>query len=248
MVPRRRRVRALGGREPTLPPSRRRQRARRLVGDGRTQVAQRPLRLRRRLLRRSGRTAGGDELHRRLPRAGGRVGGAGADGVHARVLASGPSRPGLRGRPLARCERRRRARGALLRRGRPARRSPRRDPGVHRPERRRAQPGARALRRGRGHHRCPRRPAGGRGGLDERHAVGRASCDPLLGLELAHDARRHRAHGRRAAARGCVGLVVSRRRRSRRRVRRARRRRRGRRAWWCRRGGGSRPHRAGGGA
>ena len=50
---RRRRVRAVGRREPAPAAPRRRRRARRLVGDRRAQVAQRPVRLRARLLRRT---------------------------------------------------------------------------------------------------------------------------------------------------------------------------------------------------
>ena len=51
VAPRRRRFRALGGRRAALPPPRRRRRARRLLGDRRPQVAERPVRLRHRLLR-----------------------------------------------------------------------------------------------------------------------------------------------------------------------------------------------------
>ena len=54
LAPRRRRVRALGRRQPTLPAPHRGLRARRLLGDRRAQVAERPVRLRRRLLPASG--------------------------------------------------------------------------------------------------------------------------------------------------------------------------------------------------
>ena len=51
MAPRRRRLRALGGGEPVASASRRGTRARGLLGDGRAQVAERPVRLRDRALR-----------------------------------------------------------------------------------------------------------------------------------------------------------------------------------------------------
>ena len=66
---RRRRLRALGRGKPALPPSHRRLRARRLVGDGRAQVAQRPVRLRPRLLPASRCARRGDGRRRELPPA-----------------------------------------------------------------------------------------------------------------------------------------------------------------------------------
>jgi hypothetical protein len=69
---RRRRLRALGRRLARAPPPARRTRASRLVGNGRPQVAERPVRLRRRVLRASGRARRLDGRRRRVPPAGGR--------------------------------------------------------------------------------------------------------------------------------------------------------------------------------
>ena len=63
-------VRALGRRLAAVPPPRRRRRAGRLVGDGRAQVAERPLRLRDRLLRASRLAPSSHGRPCKLPRAG----------------------------------------------------------------------------------------------------------------------------------------------------------------------------------
>ena len=72
-----------------------------------------------------------------------------------------------------------------------ARRSRLRDP-----ERRRAQPGAPPLRGRRRDRPCDRGDPGGRRGLARRHGLGRPARDPDLGLELADERGRRRAHGR----------------------------------------------------
>ena len=70
--PRRRCVRPLGRRRPAHAVTRRGDRARRLVGLRRAQVAQRPVRLRLRVLRASGGARDRDGIHRRLPHRPGR--------------------------------------------------------------------------------------------------------------------------------------------------------------------------------
>ena len=93
MGPRRRGVRPLGRREPAAGAPRRGTRARRLVGDRRAQVAQRPLRLRDRDLRAPVGARSGDGVRRALPRrlrSGSR---AGPDGLQPGVLAGARARP-----------------------------------------------------------------------------------------------------------------------------------------------------------
>ena len=146
LVPHRRRLRPLGRRQPGAPAAAGRLRARRLVGDGRAQVAQRSIRLRNRRGGRRGRAPRGDDLDRRLhPRL--RRGGARRWPLGAGVLAPRPRRPPLRRAALAGSQRSGSPRRALLRPRRPDGRAaragrPRRDR-----ERRRAQPGAGPLRR-----------------------------------------------------------------------------------------------------
>ena len=154
-----RRLRAVGSGEPALPAPHGRMRTGRLLGDRRPQMAQRAVRLRHRVLRRPVGATRRDELDGRVSRPGRRVGGARADGLHARVLAARPLGARLCGDPFARAQRGGSARRALLRRGGAAGRGRRRDSRVHRPERRRAQPGLRAARRSRRGR--PRRPGGG---------------------------------------------------------------------------------------
>jgi hypothetical protein len=115
---RRRRLRPVGGGQPAAAPPGRRRGARRLLGDRRPQVAQRPLRLGDRRRRRHRRALRRDERHRLLPAA--------APGWRARrsrlgagVLAAGARLRRLRGAALAGPARRRRAGRALLR-ARPA--------------------------------------------------------------------------------------------------------------------------------
>ena len=74
MAPRGRRVRPVGGREPGAASPRRRREWRRLVGDGRAQVAERPVRLRSRLLRAPVRPSGVDDDAGLVLRGSGQVG------------------------------------------------------------------------------------------------------------------------------------------------------------------------------
>ena len=195
LAPRRRRIRALGRGQPTLPPPHRRLRARRLVGHRCAQVAERTLRLRRRLLPASGVARRGDDPRRELSPAW-----RGPESVRlgARSLA-----PRTRLRRVGRialawtggCGRPRRA---LLRpraglRGSPRGRTRRRDP-----ERRRPQPGARPLRGrrrddARGGAPCP----GRRHMLARRHRLAGPGRDADLGLQLPHDRGRRRPSARR---------------------------------------------------
>ena len=101
VVPRRRRVRALGRRRARPRAPRRRRRRRRLLGDRRAQVAQRALRLRARVRRRPGAAHRGDGAHRRLPHDRGRAR-AQRRRLGARGLAPGARVPALRGAARAR--------------------------------------------------------------------------------------------------------------------------------------------------
>ena len=128
---RRRRLRAVGGGEPALAAPRRRRRARRLVGDRRAQVAQRPLRLRDRLLRAPRGAAGRDGRPRRLPRST-RIRRARATSCDWNPEFSRRARgfAGLRRDPVARPRGDRRAGRALLRPRAPLRRCARAAAGV----------------------------------------------------------------------------------------------------------------------
>ena len=171
--------------------------ARRLVGDRRAQVAQRPLRLRHRLLRpprRAPRGAGhpvGVPPPRRARR------GPRPARLEPGALAARARLPDLRGAALARPQRRRRARRAHLRPGARARRGARRAARLRDPERRRPEPGAVPLRGRRGDRRrsSPRCRRAARRGSAARS--GTAARDPALRLELAHERGGRRAHGRR---------------------------------------------------
>ena len=86
VAPRRRSVRALGGRQPGPAPPRRRRRGRGLVGDRRAQVAQRPVRLRADVLRRDRRAHRVDDDEGLVLRGPGQVG-ARRGRLDARVVA-----------------------------------------------------------------------------------------------------------------------------------------------------------------
>ncbi|HET7449682.1 MAG TPA: pyridoxal-dependent decarboxylase, partial [Gaiellaceae bacterium] len=100
--------------------------------------------------------------------------------------------PGLRGDPVTRPSRDRRNDRAHVCPRKDVRCAPRGD-GRGGLEQRRAEPGAVPVPRRRAHRSGARRRAGKRGGLDERHGLGRAAGDPHLRLELADDRRRRRA-------------------------------------------------------
>ena len=153
-------------------------RARRLVGDRRAQVAQRPLRLRLRVLRPPRGPRGRHVVHRRLPDRARRGPGAGAVRLRARVVAASPrlrhvgraarARPRGRGRP----------RRAVLRAGPPVRGPARRGRRRHGRQRRRAQPGAGRLRRRRRAPTgsSPRCNASGSAGWAPRRGTASGSC------------------------------------------------------------------------
>ena len=189
LAARRRRLRALGRRQPSLPPSRRRLRARRLLGDRRAQVAERPLRLRPRLLPASGAHGAGDGRRRQLPPARRRPQPV-ATGCRSRPAAPAASRSGRR------CARSDAAASPTLverccEHARTLRRAARRPAGGRDPERRRPQPGARPLRRRRRDDARGRPPRpGGRHLLARRHRLARPRRDADLGLQLPHDPRR----------------------------------------------------------
>ena len=135
------------GTSPELAPPRARPRARRLLGDRRPQVAERPLRQRPGLLRPPGGAPRGAHRPRRLSRAD-RGPGARSVRVGPRVLAPGARLHGLGGAAPPRPERRRRPRRALLPPRPPLRRAAG-DAGARRdPQRGRAESGAGALHAG----------------------------------------------------------------------------------------------------
>ena len=205
VAPRRRRLRHLGRRLAAAAPPRRRPRARRLVDDRRAQVAERPLRLRDRLLQASRVAPRGDDDRRLVPDPGrGRAAGARPGRLGAGVLAPRPRLLGLRRAPLARPQRAGRAGRALLRRRDALRRADRRARRRRAPERGRAQPGALPLRVRRADRRGARARAGERPDLAERHDLGRPQGDPRLGLELA-DRRRGDRPRRRGVRSGYAG-------------------------------------------
>ena len=153
---RRRCLRPVGGRRARAPAPRRRGRARRLVGDRRPQVAQRPVRLRPRVRRPPRRPPGGDAADRGVPR--GRSGRrARPDRLDARVLAPGARLHRLRRAPLAGTRGRGGARRAVLRPCAAVRRGGGEPSGMRGAERGRAQPGALPLRGRRDHERRARR-------------------------------------------------------------------------------------------
>jgi hypothetical protein len=164
----------------------------RLVDGRRAQVAERALRLRHGRRGPSRRAPGRDDLRRALRPA---RGGARERALEPGVLAPGPSRPGLRGDPIARSPWRPGPRGALLR-ARPADgRPPRRDARGPCPQRGDAQPGAGAVRGSRSRRRRhdrggrPCRP-GRRHVLAQRHDVARPGRDACVVLELVDRRRR----------------------------------------------------------
>ena len=194
---RRRGVRAVGGGEPELAHLARRRRRRRLVGDRRAQVAERPVRLRARVLSRT-RT----RIARRWrSRAAYLVGQA-----RRRPRRSSTGRPSRRAARAASPCTRRFVRSAVAASptsstaaatlGAPLRSEARRRSRLRGAERGRAEPGALPVRGRRRRRRgARRRPASGEawmGGTD----VGRPGGDPPLGLELADDEGGHRPHGR----------------------------------------------------
>src|SRR5215213_3653997 len=99
--PRRRGLRDVGGHKPDPAASHGRDRARRLLGHRRPQVAERSLRLWPRVLRSPGCAQGGDGLPRELPSSlrGSRAGRA---GLEPRLLTPGQGLPSVRGTALAR--------------------------------------------------------------------------------------------------------------------------------------------------
>ena len=194
LAPRRRRLRAVGRREPALPPSRRRPRRRRLLGDGRPQVAQRPVRLRHRVLRRPGGARGGDGVRRSLSRpVADERGERDPMGLQPRVLAAGPGSSRSRRRSARSAAAASRSSSSELRRGaRSSRRASPRSPAARSSttscstrcssaSRRRAHDGDRSRR-------CRRtaRPGRARPCWEGRAAI------RILGLLLAHRRRRRR--------------------------------------------------------
>ncbi len=173
---RRRRVRALGCDRPVARAPPRGRRARRLVGDGRTQVAERAVRLRHRALRAPGGAPRGDERSGRVFDPGRRRRRSRPGRLDARVLAPGARLHGLRGDSVARTFGDRRDRRAVLRGRRTVRARDRCAPRRGDRERRRAEPGAVPLRHRRANRRGVAGGAAGRRGVDERHDVGRAQA------------------------------------------------------------------------
>ena len=170
-------------------------RPRRLLGDRRAQVAERPVRLRPRLLPTSRVARRGDGRRRELPAS---APTAAAPGLGTGVLAP---RSRLRRGPALRSlgpQRRRRPGRALLRPRARVRRPARRAAGGRDPQRRRPQPGARPLRRRRRDDARGRPPRPGRRHLlARRDRLAGTRRDADLGLELRHD-----RGGRRAPASG----------------------------------------------
>ena len=204
LAARRRRLRAVGRGEPALSPSHRRRRASRLLGDGRPQVAQRPLRLRHRVLRPSRRA---------------RVRRWSATASYLLQVDEAEAREPMAYTP----EFSRRARSvpvyAAIRAARPLAASPSSSSAaatrrLRSPRASRAIPGCTVLnevvlnqvlvrfddRRAHDGERSQRSRRTARHGRAATVWEGRAG-DPVLGLELAHDARRRRAQRRRVRAR-----------------------------------------------
>ena len=211
MAPRRRRVRALGGRERPAPASRRRRRPGGLLGDGRAQVAERPLRLRDRALRRPGRAPARDERDRRVPDPGRRHRGTRADGVHARSSrgARARFRSTRRSATLGRDGSRASSSSAAASTRAPSPSGSRELPGcevlnevvLNQVLFRFADDATTTAALGGG--------AGRRRGVDERHDLGRAARDPAVRLGVADDGGRHRADGRGVRAALARRLQVS---------------------------------------
>ncbi len=197
LAARRRCIRALGRRLAFPSPPGIRRRACRLLGNRRPQVAERALRQRRRLLRPSRRASRRDGRARELPdpRRSGRA--ARPDGLEPGVLAPRTRLRGVRGDPLARPQRHRRDRGALLRPRPPLRRDARGRTARRGAQRCRAEPGAGAVRGRRRHD------AGGHRGrtarrhlLARRHDLEGQGRDEDLGQQLVDDRGGRRPLGR----------------------------------------------------
>ena len=201
LAARRRRLRTLGRRVPAPPPPPGRARSGGLVGHGRPQVAERPVRLRDRLLQASGRARLRDGSRSRLPPARGRSQRARTGCPRARAAPAG-SRSTPRFASLAGAGWRSWSSGAATTHDASptcSARAGRRDP-----QRRRAQPGARPLRwRRRAHARRDRARPAGRHLLARRHGVAGARRDADLCLQLPDDNR-----GRRPQRRGDPGCLA----------------------------------------